>query len=119
MRLIDADKLREDLREAGMVFALRMVDAAPTIAPPPNAPLTLEELREMDGEPVWVCRKGHVESGWWCFLAKFFDDGDPGGWVSDDGCISVKGLYHVGYLPYKGCGNAWLAYRRKLEEGAT
>lgn len=22
-------------------------------APPPNDPLTLEELREMDGEPVW------------------------------------------------------------------
>ena len=25
----------------------------PTL-PPPNEPLTLEQLREMDGEPVWV-----------------------------------------------------------------
>lgn len=23
------------------------------LTPPPNGPLTLEELREMDGEPVW------------------------------------------------------------------
>ena len=53
MRLIDGDKLYEALREAGMVFALRMVAAAPTIATLPNGPLTLEELREMDGEPVW------------------------------------------------------------------
>lgn len=30
-----------------------LVDHLPTLAPP-NEPLTLEQLREMDGEPVWV-----------------------------------------------------------------
>lgn len=30
---------------------------------PPNAPLTLEQLREMDGEPVWVTRAGY-QSRW-------------------------------------------------------
>lgn len=29
----------------------------------PNDPLTLEELREMDGEPVWVTRAGY-QSRW-------------------------------------------------------
>ena len=49
---------------AGILAALEM----PTLSPP-NEPLTLDELREMDGEPVWfdtikrwgivkVCRDG-------------------------------------------------------------
>lgn len=33
--------------------AIRNPDAIPTLTPP-NEPLTLDELREMDGEPVWV-----------------------------------------------------------------
>ena len=32
---------------------MQMVVHAPTLTPP-NKPLTLEQLREMDGEPVWV-----------------------------------------------------------------
>ena len=46
----------------------QIVDTQPTLTPP-NEPLTLEQLREMDGEPVWfdtikrwgivkVCRDG-------------------------------------------------------------
>ncbi len=31
---------------------------------PPNDPLTLEELREMDGEPVWIEWGGHPQAGW-------------------------------------------------------
>lgn len=38
---------------AGLDRALYSIAYAKTIAPPPNDPLTLEELREMDGEPVW------------------------------------------------------------------
>ena len=30
------------------------IDMAITVLSPPNKPLTLEELREMDGEPVYV-----------------------------------------------------------------
>ena len=48
--------------------AMRNTDAIPTLTPP-NEPLTIEQLREMDGEPVWfdtikrwgvvkVCRDG-------------------------------------------------------------
>ena len=34
-----------------------LVEYAPTLTPP-NEPLTLEQLREMDGEPVWVTPLG-------------------------------------------------------------
>ncbi len=64
MRLIDADALygEAEMWYKGAPTPFRkiyrsFVDAvadAPTIAPPSNDPLTLEELREMDGEPVWV-----------------------------------------------------------------
>lgn len=30
----------------------------------PNDPLTLDELREMDGEPVWIEWGGHPQAGW-------------------------------------------------------
>ena len=33
---------------------VQALDMAITALSPPNEPLTLEELREMDGEPVWV-----------------------------------------------------------------
>ena len=34
-------------------FCIATLDDMPTITPPPNDTLTLEELREMDGEPVY------------------------------------------------------------------
>lgn len=65
MRLIDADVLIRKIcgskcgceyedcgLEGNCVFA-HYVFWAPTIAPPPNDPLTIDALREMDGEPVW------------------------------------------------------------------
>lgn len=100
MRLIDADALYESLREAGMVFALRMVETAPTIAPPPNDPLTLEELREMDEEPVWICDP----------------DGSDGMWslvdLEYELCRTAKG----GIAIFDTYGKTWLACRRKPEE---
>ena len=64
MRLIDADDLLEIIEkycgdynchdsESFDKQAVRMaIRSAPTLAPQ-NEPLTLEQLREMDGEPVW------------------------------------------------------------------
>ena len=37
---------------------MQMVVHAPT---PPNEPLTMEQLREMDGEPVWLDRGGSID----------------------------------------------------------
>ena len=58
-----------------------------------NDPLTLDELRKMDGEPVWCVSLGAKLSR-----------GD--GWY-----IGVNNWYMGGY------GKKWLAYRQKPEEG--
>ena len=44
----------EDEKEKSILRrVMQRVVQAPTLTPP-NEPLTLEQLREMDGEPVWV-----------------------------------------------------------------
>jgi len=60
MKLIDADRLKLELLHALRYVpthiwyaVLRYINDAPAVEPPPNEPLTLEELRGMDGEPVW------------------------------------------------------------------
>lgn len=64
MRLIDAEPLEEILRLrraqcsddygslAGTINGcLKLLQAQPTISPPPNDPLTLEQLREKEEAP--------------------------------------------------------------------
>lgn len=67
MRMTDADRLLNALNSVisdytsegkypdrfGIDDAINLVEDAPTLTPL-NEPLTLEQLREMDGEPVWV-----------------------------------------------------------------
>ena len=69
----------------------------------PNEPMTLEQLREMDGEPVWVVlvdEKLSGLNGWYlvhhgsAYLARIDD------WELDDDKYGVE----------------WLAYRRPKEE---
>lgn len=122
MRLYDNDAYREDFMK--LVYGLlnsdgtndranQIVDAfdmAPEVEAeplPPNDPLTLEELREMDGEPVWVVNSPTKrEEG-------FFDE-----WalvsVRRKNAESVGTIYH-----FENYGDHWLAYRRKPEEGTT
>ena len=65
---------------------------------PKNDPLTLEELREMDGEPVWV---QSMVSGW-----TLVD-------VERGCCTNGRGET----ASFERYGELWLAYRRKPEEG--
>ena len=46
--------LLENENDGAAVFddIVNFIDYAPTLTPP-NEPLTMEQLREMDGEPVW------------------------------------------------------------------
>ena len=67
MRMIDADRFREimeqwkkdcladnDTQGADIISdVILQLDDVSTLTQP-NEPLTLDELREMDGEPVWV-----------------------------------------------------------------
>lgn len=76
------------------------IKSIPTIEPPPNDPLTLEELREMDGEPVWIVPTQEyvkpeyalvsVENEWFC-------------------------TSNTDYWEFDVYGRAIIAYRRKPE----
>ena len=68
-----------------------------------NPPLTLEELREMDGEPVWIIpMRG---SGGFCT------------WMLVDAEYELCREAHGEMAVFENCGKTWLAYRRKPEEG--
>lgn len=72
---------------------------------PPNDPLTLEQLREIDGEPVWIKSiiGAYITDGWalvcksWSLCKK------------SDGSAAF----------FDRCGKWWLAYRRRPEDGTT
>ena len=69
----------------------------------PNAPLTLEELREMDGEPVYmVDLTGRTLWNQWIIFEN----------STDDGFIPMGG----GWFGAENYGKTWLTYRRKPEE---
>ena len=84
----------------------QIVDTQPTLTPP-NEPLTLEELREMDGEPVYVVPANeYSELGKWCVIS--IGDSD------DYSCALVPGVEYWSWK-FEGYGEQWLAYRRPPE----
>lgn len=69
-----------------------------------NEPLTLEELREMDGQPVWLNSLGeNFDNGWYIIVAV------------DRDRIHCLQLYTM--LLFEHYGKTWLAYRHKPKEG--
>ena len=69
----------------------------------PNEPLSIEQLREMDGEPVWVQTPGIPKYGRWVIVA---------GVDTEDG---QRTLYCQGDYTCRNYGRDWLAYRRPPE----
>ena len=111
MRPIDADFAKEQIKKSDLsnrekMALLLFLSDVPTITPPPNDPLTLEELREMDGEPVYVhwVRRDWRMGGEWAFVC-----------LKWQGCKTANG----GAVFFDRYGEWWLAYRRKPEEGET
>lgn len=119
MRLIDADAAILDARAnyGGVhdaVLMERFLNSQPTIAPPPNDPLTLEELREMGYEWVWIkpliplynmVEGYYIKKSYASTLDRFccgFPDVVP--WSK------------VRYLFYSEYGEKWIAYRNKPED---
>jgi hypothetical protein len=76
-------------------------------AEPENNPLTLEEMRQMDGEPVYTTAIGPgCFTGW--EIAAGFGIG-PGGEKTIRLCNTADGLYDTDEDLY---GKTWLAYRQ-------
>ena len=74
----------------------------PTLTPP-NEPLTIEELREMDGDPVWIVDVGPHK--WY----------GPGWAIVDrDNCL-VRTVKNWNAVFFESYGERWLAYRRPAE----
>lgn len=118
MKLYDNDAYRDEFM--ALVYSLlqndgtndranQIIDAfdrAPEIeAEPllPNGPLTLDELREMDGEPVWVIP---------------LDDFDilPANYLVNAYAEQIVVDKFGAYLDFEDYGKTWMAYRRKPEE---
>ena len=67
-----------------------------------NEPLTLDELRRMDGEPVWVQSPGVPEYGRWAIVEGVGEN-----------CLFLRDDFTC-----HDYGKTWLAYRYKPEEGS-
>lgn len=107
MRPIDADAIKEKFAEIlestytddyakGYVNGLRAALNMPTLTPL-NEPLSIEQLREMDG-PVWVaCNPIEGGNGYWCLCQR-------GHIITPAGSI-----FDVKEIPH------WVFYRRPPE----
>lgn len=118
VKMIDAEKLKDVLENVKnhleaypnvlasykecVMALIDVVNAQPAVTPPPNDPLTLEELREMDGEPVWVLSLGGRSEPCWMLVD-----------VEYELCREA----HGGLAIFDTYEKTWLAYRRRPEEG--
>ena len=117
MRPIDADALFDAAFKVWGTEAdggetnlfMEMINNAPTIAPPPNDPLTLEQLREMDGDPVWCCDVYDQ------LIGRYGVVWAKPGWHQEKCNVRMGGIM-AHFTDY---GKTWRAYRRRPEEGTT
>lgn len=73
-------------------------------AVPPNDPLTLDELRQMDGEPVWIKGPVHPDKGRWVILGEYYEP------------LHILNVQPRGFLDCKDINIRWEAYHRRPEE---
>lgn len=106
------EALKEEARRHPDIWLYR--DAADLIdqltAEPPNDPLTLDELRGMDGEPIYIQYIGTCEG--------FYDNETAPYYGQFEQYIQkYNGMLRACDLPLKYYGKTWLAYRRKPDGG--
>ena len=89
----------------GLNQAMWEITHAPTLTPP-NEPLTLEELREMDGDPVWGKSLITEKPGEW-FILRVVE-------MSKTWFIACAGAAQ-GFGDKDTYGKTWIAYRRPPE----
>ena len=107
-RTIDANELMVEIQvcswdsEQDKERAEDLVLGMPTLTPP-NEPLTLEELREMNEVPVWIQNLEEPAKSQWRLL--YWDRGKY---------LVLQGISVRGYLMEE-YGESWLAYSRPPE----
>lgn len=69
-----------------------------------NEPLTLDELRKMDGEPVWI-KLFDKDEEFWVLRYDWVDTRNPDPMI----------LLHMRWYSHADYGKTWLAYRQKKE----
>lgn len=95
--------VRDEYEDGIWVQDIEALDLALSALTQPNEPLTLEQLREMDGEPVWIVE--HPDWGHWELSADAEDyiadrDQDLYGLKHDDPAGQC-GLHVLGWLAYR------------------
>lgn len=94
---------KSDAQKALMGRVMYVIEHTPTLPQPSNEPLTLEQLREMDGEPAYLkVFDPRIESGWHIIKT-----------VTEDKII-FRG-WHTVYVPISGMGVDYNLYRRPPE----
>lgn len=73
-----------------------------------NAPLTMDELREMDGDPVWI-KLFDPDEEFWVLRNEWVDTRNPEPMI----------LFRMRWYSHSDYGKTWLAYRQKPEEGTV
>lgn len=120
MRPVDADEAKRIAREYltdpyHVISAVAVLDKTPTLTPP-NELLTLEQLREMDGEPVYLVAQRYGISEW-----NILNGMDEIVLAYDDPVVGMKavipGIKFINgrVLGVGSYGEDWLAYRRPSE----
>ena len=113
-RMIDADRLLRELTALshGQVWpgwtydGIRLlIERQPTLTQP-NEPLTLDEMRKMDGQPVWGKSLITNKPGEW-FIVRVVE-------MSKTWFIACAGA-EQGFGDKDTYGKTWLAYRRPPE----
>ena len=93
-RLLDTDVVRQSKTASWLLDqVLHDIQAMPTLTQP-NEPLTLEQLREMDGKPVWVDDKKT-----WALLQVWDDDNIDAVFPMPRGCFHAESV--VGKKVYR------------------
>ena len=78
-------------------------------AQPENNPLTLDKLREMDGEPVWIVTLDGTDEPRWEIIVS------AGKYGIDLICV-LNGVETRDYADFDLYNDTWLAYRSKPKE---
>ena len=73
-----------------------------------NKALTLDDLRKMDGEPVWI-KLFDKDEEFWVLRYDWVDTRNPEPMI----------LLHMRWYSHADYGKTWLAYRQKPKEGTV